>query len=64
MEAGIFHAVAGGIERITAQLAQKSATPVRVFLTGGDAPLLISRLSMSCDLWPEMTLEGILACAF
>jgi type III pantothenate kinase len=63
MEAGIFHTVAGGIERITVQLGQKTVVPARVFLTGGDAPLLASRLSLPGVLWPEMTLEGILASA-
>jgi type III pantothenate kinase len=63
MEAGIFHAVAGGIERIASLLAENSATPPRVFLTGGDAPMLACRLGFSCILWPEMTLEGILASA-
>jgi type III pantothenate kinase len=60
MQAGIFHAVAGGIERIARQLTVQSAVGPQVFLTGGEAGLLHAALGMPAVLWPEQTLEGIL----
>jgi type III pantothenate kinase len=62
MEAGIFHAVVGGIECIARLLAERASVPPRLFVTGGDGPLLASALSFPTPplLWPEMTLEGIL----
>jgi hypothetical protein len=30
-----------------------------LFLTGGDASLLLPALDSTIQLWPEMTLEGI-----
>jgi type III pantothenate kinase len=65
IEAGIHHAVAGGINQlIRKQLGahfrrmERSAKPV-VFLTGGDAPLLQQSIDNRTFLWPEMTLEGL-----
>jgi type III pantothenate kinase len=65
MQAGIGHAVAGGIERIAKRLMALSAIPAQVFITGGDGPLLHSTLaaSLPCIAWPWQTLEGILASA-
>jgi type III pantothenate kinase len=65
MQAGILHAAAGGIERIVRLMAERSPVPPRVFLTGGDGPLLAEtfRQSLPCTLWPWQTLEGILASA-
>ena len=60
MQAGIFHAVLGGIERLIAEYQHRYPTPFEVFLTGGDAPRLAPRLHHHAHLWPEMTLEGIL----
>jgi type III pantothenate kinase len=65
MQAGIFHAVVGGIERITRLLAARAAVPPRVFVTGGDGRQLTAALKETtpCTLWPWQTLEGILASA-
>jgi type III pantothenate kinase len=59
MQAGIFHTAAGGIERTVRLLVARSSVPPRIFLTGGDGPLLSKTLL--CELWPWQTLEGILA---
>ncbi len=63
MQAGIFHTVAGGIERIAQRIAARSSVPPQVFVTGGDGPLLCPALSTTppCIGWPWQTLEGILA---
>jgi type III pantothenate kinase len=58
MEAGIFYAVAGGIEALVRQYNLHCGSTTEVFLTGGDAPLLHAVLP-EARLWPEMTLEGI-----
>jgi type III pantothenate kinase len=65
MQAGIFHAIAGGIERITNRLAERSEVAARMFITGGDGLLLCDTLrpTLSCVSWPTQTLEGILASA-
>lgn len=65
MEAGIFHAVVGGIEKIVRSLAARSPVPARLFVTGGDAALLVPALDTPVTpvLWPDQTLEGILAAA-
>lgn len=65
IEAGIHHAVAGGINQLIRwQLAAhypRVDPPVRpaVFLTGGDATLLENSIDNRALLWPEMTLEGL-----
>jgi type III pantothenate kinase len=66
IQAGVFWAVAGGVQAITDQLARRRSRPPQLFLTGGDASHLesawndnagISRLTPL--IWPWMTLEGI-----
>jgi type III pantothenate kinase len=59
IEAGVFWAVAGGIQALTEQLAGRAAVTPEVFLTGGDGPLLKTALQANLQLWPNMTLEGI-----
>ena len=68
IEAGIHHAVAGGINQL---IHRKLAAhyprvdhPARpaVFLTGGDAALLEGSIDYHTLLWPEMTLEGLSIC--
>jgi type III pantothenate kinase len=59
IEAGVFWSVAGGISTMVEQLTSQTRTPARIFLTGGDAPLLLPALPTSCQAWPTMTLEGI-----
>ncbi len=56
LRAGIFQAVLGGIESLTARLAWPHA---EMFLAGGDAALLAPHLAHAVRVWPEMTLEGI-----
>ena len=58
LEAGVFWAVAGGILALLQQQPQREKSPPIVFLTGGDAPLLIPVLPC-VEVWPEMTLEGL-----
>jgi type III pantothenate kinase len=60
MQAGIFFAVAGGIERLISEYQHRYPTAFEVFLTGGDAKVLAHRLRHPVHHWPEMTLEGIL----
>jgi len=66
IQAGVFWAVAGGIQAITGQLARRGGPPAQLFLTGGDASLLERALSETDgnsrqvpSVWPWMTLEGI-----
>ncbi len=72
MQAGIFWAVVGGIDRAARRLCRLTETEPKLFLTGGDSPLLLEALARQPDagltsleptLWREMTLEGILASA-
>ena len=59
IEAGIYHAAAGGVlSLIRAYRVWADADPV-VFLTGGDAPALLPALGAGVEHWPAMTLEGI-----
>ncbi len=60
IQAGIFHAVAGGIARLIAEYQHRYPAAFETFLTGGDAKALVGRLHHPAHLWPEMTLEGIL----
>jgi type III pantothenate kinase len=63
METGIFHTVVGGIEKACRVLVEKSSVRPQLFLTGGDARLLLSGLKapVPAVLWPDQTLAGILA---
>jgi type III pantothenate kinase len=68
MQAGIFWAVVGGIERAADRLRRLASREPRLFLTGGDASFLVEALSRHEDrplagwascVWREQTLEGI-----
>lgn len=59
MQAGIFHAVVGGVKGLLDQLARQSVKPIHIFVTGGDAPVVKSGLDNRGDYWPWMTLEGL-----
>lgn len=59
IQAGIFHAVLGGIESLVRALRKRSGETGILFLCGGDAPVLAPSLSSAAVVWPEMTLEGI-----
>ena len=60
IQAGVLHAVLGGIERLITEYHHHYATALEIFLTGGDAKPLAGRLGHRVHLWPEMTLDGIL----
>ncbi len=62
IQAGVYHAVIGGIERIVAELESFVGATCVIYFTGGDAELLSQR-TMPFILCPEMTLEGILLSA-
>jgi type III pantothenate kinase len=57
IQAGMILAIAGGVCALR-EPYQRQVGPVRIFLTGGDAPFLISQIPEAV-VWPEMTLEGI-----
>ncbi len=57
--AGVYCAVAGGINTLIGRLLAGSGTPSHVYLTGGDAGLLRPGVEGRAEWWPEMTLEGI-----
>jgi len=60
IQAGVLHAVVGGIERLIAEYAHRFPTAFEIFLTGGDAKHLTHKIHRQHQVWPEMTLEGIL----
>jgi type III pantothenate kinase len=60
IQAGVYHAVLGGIERLIVEYQHRYPAAFEIFLTGGDAKHLAARLHHPVHLWPEMTLEGIL----
>ena len=57
IHAGVFQAVLGGVRQIVAEYGVGSAT---VYITGGDGPMLLAADASLGELWPEMTLHGIL----
>src|SRR5262249_43303846 len=63
IQAGLRGAAAGGIQAVIDRLAEQGATDPEVFLAGGDGPLLRQALHGEVQLWPMMTLEGILLAA-
>ncbi|HEY8503962.1 MAG TPA: type III pantothenate kinase [Gemmataceae bacterium] len=58
LETGLFWAVAGGVRALVEGYRGATAGPLRLFLTGGDAPLLLGGLPGAIH-WPELTLEGV-----
>jgi type III pantothenate kinase len=60
IQAGILHAVVGGIERLIAEYQHRFPTAFEIYLTGGDAKAVAGKLHRPVHLWPEMTLDGIL----
>ncbi len=60
IQAGVLHAVVGGVERLIAEYQLRFPTAFEIFITGGDAKLVAGKLHRSAHIWPEMTLEGIL----
>ena len=58
IEAGVLHAVLGGIERVL-QFLFSEHTNALVYLTGGDAAFLSPHLAMPHHVEPLLTLDGI-----
>lgn len=58
MERGAVLAAAGAIATALARLEARSAGPARLFLTGGDAALLLPELARA-ELVPELVLRGL-----
>lgn len=71
MQAGVFWAVVGGIDRAVRRLRRLSTTEPKLFVTGGDGAFLLEALdrhgealsALEPHSWPEQTLEGILYAA-
>jgi type III pantothenate kinase len=59
IQAGVFWAVAGGIQALAKQLGNETGSTPEFYLTGGDASFLEKALNQPTVVWPEMTLEGI-----
>jgi type III pantothenate kinase len=59
MQAGIYWAVEGGIASINAQFVSTGFDSPSMYITGGDADLILPSLAYETRHWPEMTLEGI-----
>jgi len=59
MAAGVFWAVAGGVQALVRELTTRAGARPDVFLTGGDGPILGPVLGPDVCPWPGMTLEGI-----
>jgi type III pantothenate kinase len=66
VKAGTYYAVLGGIRMVIESLieGQLKDRPFRMFLSGGDAPLLHRHILSSAVVWPSMTLEGLRAVAW
>lgn len=60
IQAGVLNSVVGGVERLITEYQKRFPTAFEIFLTGGDAKVIATRLHRPIHLWPEMTLEGIL----
>ena len=59
MKAGIWWAVVGGIQAIVAEYRKQTKPLKHIFLTGGDADLLLPGLKDIAEHRPHLTLEGI-----
>jgi type III pantothenate kinase len=59
IKAGVYYAVAGGVNALIEQLSARARREPYLFLTGGDALLLSKTVDSRAEYWPEMTLEGI-----
>jgi type III pantothenate kinase len=61
IEAGVFWAVAGGVKALIRQLTARSGSHrgPEIFITGGNAELLLPVLEKEVRHYPQLTLEGI-----
>jgi type III pantothenate kinase len=57
--AGTLFGLAGAVDRLIAEYRQTAGEAMQVFLTGGDAPLLASRLRTATSLVPDLVLKGL-----
>jgi type III pantothenate kinase len=60
---GISQTVIGGVRRIVDAYRRRHRGELQVFVTGGDGPILNSEDPPLGELWPDMTLMGILLSA-
>jgi type III pantothenate kinase len=58
MEQGALLAAAGAVQRALARLTSHCRVPGRLFLTGGDAPSLVSSLD-AAEHFPDLVLRGL-----
>jgi pantothenate kinase type III len=56
-------AAAGGVRLLIEQYRQLVAGPLRVLVTGGDAPYLLPHLDPAAQDVPDLILRGLLALA-
>lgn len=57
--AGTLFGLAGAVERLIEEYRLILGEPIKIFLTGGDAPLLSSRLRVSSTPSPDLVLKGL-----
>lgn len=57
--AGTLLMLSAFVDAAIARLRSRSAPPVAVYLTGGDAPLLVPRLGHEVRCEPELVLDGL-----
>lgn len=59
VDLGVRHALAGAAERAVHWFTDQAACTPRVFLGGGDAARIEPLLALSCELAPDLVLEGL-----
>ncbi|MCS6852526.1 MAG: type III pantothenate kinase [Gemmataceae bacterium] len=59
LQAGLYHGLAGAVDRLIARLAAGCVRPPAVVLAGGDGPRLHQALERPAILMPLLTLEGL-----
>ena len=57
--AGTLFGLAGAVDRLIAEYRQTLGEAMQVFLTGGDAPVLASRLQTATTPVPDLVLKGL-----
>ena len=57
--AGTLFGLAGAIERMLLEYEYALSEPLEILLTGGDAPLLMSRLARPAVYVPDLVLKGV-----
>lgn len=59
ISSGILLGLAGAVERVVAELKRSAPSAVRVFATGGDAPLIAPLVAAVDETAPDLVLEGL-----